>query len=223
MRGIWHTKSGKTCLQTGLIFLSSLTIHTAHAACDEYLIDSTQHLHWSVPSITVPAHGHWQIAVYPDFQSDDNQSPVVLSECPSGQSRTLFFLERNANVYWEPNGEQLLFINQPVANTSELLWFNTQTKPNANPRQMDQILRRATQKRLGKKSHIAFYLLDMVSWQNDQLVLSVGGAYLQKPVGAMTTYCFGIQLHPTTLKIGRVFSPAELKRRFNGAECRTSP
>jgi hypothetical protein len=183
-------------------------------------------LQWSEPAQVVAPDHAWAAEVHPVLDADENRTPVTLHRCRDTGSWPLFTLERSAELHWGTDSNHVLVINEPLSGTNKLLFFSvaslitgTQASP---PDGLDRAVNEALAERLGKEKHIQFYLPNFVSWKGDDLLLAVGGETYTANVGPMASYCYGMRINSSTLRVERIQSAKELKAR-NGHGCRVSP
>jgi hypothetical protein len=180
-------------------------------------------LQWSEAIKLVSPDGTWELEVRPLLTSDENQSPVLLRRCQGSDSRTLLTLQRSAVAYWGPDSKSLLVVNEPVANSNELLLFDTTSVKGDEwkARQIDELVKRRLSQELGETRQIEFYLPQFVSWKANDLLIAVGGATSHGD-GPMSPYCYGFLIDSGTRKIRAVLPEESLKAKL-GKECRVSP
>lgn len=182
-------------------------------------------LGWSEFAAVVAPNRAWQVEVHPVFTSGENHTPVLLRGCKKAGSWPLFFLERDAEMYWGPDNSSLLVVNEPLSGTNQLLFFDVKAlsegKQTSAPDELDKAVEQVLLRHLGKKRHIASYLPNLVSWKENRLLLNVGGVTFHG-YGPTTDYCYGFMVNTDTLHVQDVFSARELKAKF-GVECQTDP
>jgi hypothetical protein len=61
-----------------------------------------------------------------------------------------------------------------------------------------------------------------VSWKGDDLLLAVGGETYAANVGSLASYCYGMRINSSTLRVESILSEKELKTR-TGHSCQVSP
>jgi hypothetical protein len=170
----------------------------------------------------------WQVEVHPVFTSGDNHTPVLLRGCKKAGSWPLFFLERDADMYWGPDSRSLLVVNEPLSGGNQLLFFNIDTlaegKQTSAPDELDKAVEQVLIQRLGNSRRTEFYLPNLVSWKGSQLLLAVGGttSYANSKSGPVKEYCYGFMVNTDTLRVQKILSAKELKAN-SGAECQTDP
>ncbi len=187
------------------------------------------HLGWSDFATIVAPNGAWQVEVHPALTSDENLTPVLLRGCQKAGSWPLFILQRDADMYWGPDSRSLLVVNEPLAGSNKLLFFNvkalSEVKQTPAPDELDKAVKQVLLQRLGEKRHVEFYLPTFVSWKDSNLLLAVGGITFSGKIsesGPTASYCYGFLVNSDTLHIQDVLSAEELKAKF-GAECQTDP
>jgi len=179
-------------------------------------------LRWSEEATVISPSRLWQVEVHPVHDSENNETPVVLRGRAKGDSRALFTLQRDAELYWSSDSGRLLVVNAPLRGTNELLLFSVggATAGAERPANaLDRLVADAIAERLGSEQHIQSYMPAFVSWENDRLLLSVGGTAYRKEVGPLVSYCFGTTVDTATLRIQQVYSEKELRKR-TGQGCR---
>lgn len=206
--------------------LSLLLSQNAAAACHDQA-QNWAHIQWSESANLVSPDGLWQVEVHPNLTSDENNTPVLLRRCSDGRSSNLFILDRSADIYWEPDGKHLLVVNQPASDVYKLMLFSVKslfaTHRSAQSSHLNSEVQATLHHKLGDGRHIEFYLPSFVSWKDESLVLSVGGATSSGGDGPMTPYCYGVLFNTTIERIVTTMSTDELKSKFNNATCKISP
>jgi hypothetical protein len=156
------------------------------------------------------------VEVHPVFDGDGNRTPVTLHRCGGTGSWPLFTLKRDAELRWGADSNHILVINEPLSLTNELLFFSvaslttgTQGLP---PDTLNRAVTEALTERLGKEKHVQFYLPSFVSWKGDDLLLAVGGETYTANVGPLASYCYGMRINISTLRVESVLSEKELKK-----------
>jgi len=204
-----------------------LPLTLALSACANAATTEGAHIQWSEPTKLYSPNGVWKIETHPVLKSDENETPVTLSRGGSSVESQLFILSRAADVYWGPDRDRLLVINQPVANSYELNLFDLKRIEKGNDLKYDDRLDRKIKKDLGKQMQqgqsIVFFLPSFVAWESDNLVLAVGGAVSEGQGGPMIGYCYGVIVDSLRQKVTKVLSTVELQSEFPSARCRASP
>lgn len=182
---------------------------------------------WSEAARLVSPNRDWELKVEPRLTSDENESPVLLRNCRNSKSRILLTLTRTADVNWSQNGKRLLIINEPVANASTLLLFDTSSANNLPSRPtdrdtIDETVKKRLSEEIGKNRQIEFYLPEFVGWRSADLIIAVGGASTSGGAGPMTSYCYGFLIDSNTRAIKDVLTADSLHSKFR-RECRVSP
>lgn len=187
------------------------------------------HLEWSMFAAIVAPNRAWQVEVHPALTSEENLTPVSLRGCRKAGSRPLFILQRDAEIYWGPDSNSLLVVNEPVDLGNQLLFFNVKAssegKQTEAPDELDKEVQQVLFQHLGEKRHVDFYLPTFVSWKDSKLLLAVGGTTFSGKIresGPTASYCYGFLVNSDTLHIQDVLSAEELKAKF-GAECEPDP
>lgn len=133
---------GIPLLLTGAAFAQCSSAPQSHAR-----------LQWSKATKLVSPDGAWELEVQPVLQSNENHTPVRLRNCQGAGLRTLLTLQRSAEAYWGPGGKNLLIINESVANSSELLLFETasanRSMEDEAAQRIDDVVRGRLQRELG--------------------------------------------------------------------------
>jgi hypothetical protein len=203
----------KTYIMFGISLL--LSAGTASAQCSGAPKYRAQ-LQWSESAKVVAPDHAWVVEVHPVFDADGNRTPVTLHKCGGTGSWPLFILARDAVLHWGADSNHILVINEPLSLTNELLFFSvaslttgTQQSP---PDALDRAVTEALTERLGKEKHIEFYLPNLVSWKGNDLLLAVGGETFVGDDGPLTSYCYGMRINISTLRVESVLSEKELKK-----------
>lgn len=183
-------------------------------------------LQWSeAAKVTSPDHV-WEVEVHPILDADENRSPVTIRKCGESRSRPLFTLQRSAEVFWSPDSKDVLVVNQPLSGTNKLLFFTVSGSPaqTSEPasNNLDNTVAEALSERLGKDRHLQFYLPTLVSWKDSSMLLAVGGETYVGNSGPLDTYCYGLRINSSTLRVQGVLSEKELKASI-GHSCQVSP
>jgi hypothetical protein len=206
----------------GLLLLSQGAI----ASCNG-VIQKHAHIQWSNSASIVSPRGGWQLEVHPDLTSDENNSQVSLRRCSDGRSSKLFTLERTAEIYWSPDGDRLLVINQPTRDVSKLIFLDAKSLFDANESPLafalGDELQSNVQQRLGASRRIEFYLVNFVSWSNKTLTLSVSGATSSGADGPMTPYCYDALLDTGGALVNTHISGDDLRSKFDNSSCKVFP
>ena len=182
-------------------------------------------LQWSKPAAVVAPNRFWVVEVNPILDADENRTPVSLRNCRNSKVRPLFILARDAELHWSADSKNLLVINEYLSGTSEVLLFSAHDVVTGAPRPPDAInmvVMAALEERLGKARQVDFYLPAFVSWNDSSLVLAIGGMTNTQVPGPMKTYCYGMTINTSTLRIDEILSEEQLKSR-SGDRCQSSP
>lgn len=198
--------------------------HMATASCIK--TKSSGRLQWSEPAtITSPDH-RWQIEVRPVLTSNYNETPVSVRNCKTNRSFNLFTLTRNADLYWSQSSKSVFVIDNPTDGTSRLFIFlidNELEGSHSNHDLINYNVKNAVMKAIGSNRQIVFYLSSFVSWNDDKLVLVVGGTTSSGDNGPMKPYCFGMVINTDSEDVTAVLSSKELRKKFKGTICRIYP
>jgi hypothetical protein len=160
------------------------------------------------------------------FDGDGNRTPVTLHKCGGTGSWPLFILARDAELHWGADSNHILVINEPLSGGNELLFFSVSSLTTGTqglpPDTLNRAVKEALTERLGKEKYVDFYLPSFVSWKGNDLLLAVGGETDLGHDGPMDTYCYGMRINISTLRVESVLSEKELKKS-TGHSCQESP
>jgi hypothetical protein len=177
------------------------------------------HLHWSEPADVVSPDRSLRVEVRPTDDSDDHGTAVALHFCGRPNSRLLFTLRRDADLYWSADSQRLLIIDRPFSETGQLLLFSvhdaaegTEALDHAT-NTVDAAVRKVLVKHLGPGNKVEFFQPSYRSWNGNTLLLAVGGATSTRNIGPMKGYCYGVMVNSDTRRVEQVISAQDLKRR----------
>lgn len=183
------------------------------------------HLQWSETTQSVSPNGKWEVTVAPVLTSEKNQTPVTLRQCDGSLAMPLLTLQRSADLYWNPDGKDLVIVDEPVANKYSLLFFDIAKltgEQKYDQNHVNELVVENLTARLGGKSHVEFFLPSVVSLKQDFLVVSAGGATSIDDNGPMNPYCYGFVIDLREERIHETLSERDLRQKY-GATCRLSP
>lgn len=183
-------------------------------------------LQWSEAAKFTSPNRAWEVEVHPILDAAENRSPVTIRKCGESKSWPLFTLQRSAEVFWSPDSQHVLVVNQPLSGTNKLLFFSIpgSTAQAVEPATDDlgKAVSDALTEQLGTGRHIQFYLPTVVYWKDSSMLLAVGGETYTKDSGPLSAYCYGLRLSSRTLRVEGVLSEKELRAR-TGRSCQVSP
>jgi len=214
-------------MKTYIIFGISLLLSagTASAQCSGGPKYHAQ-LHWSESAKVVAPDHAWVVEVHPVFDAYGNRTPVTLHKCGGTGSWPLFILARDAELHWGADSNHILVINEPLSLTNELLFFSvaslTTGTQGLTPDALDKAVKEALTERLGKEKQVQYYLPTLASWKGNDLLLAVGGETNLGHDGPLASYCYGVRINISTLRVESVLSEKELKTSA-GHSCHDSP
>jgi hypothetical protein len=207
----------------GILLL--LTAGNASAQCSGAPKNHAR-LQWSDSAKLIAPDHVWVVEVRPVLDADENRTPVSLHRCGGTGSWPLFTLERSAELHWAADSNHVLVINEPLSGTNKLIFFSvaslTTGTQGPSPDALNKGVNKALTQRLGQEKHIQFYLPSFVSWKGDDLLLAVGGETYPANVGPLASYCYGMRIDSSTLRVESILSEKELKTR-TGHSCQVSP
>lgn len=214
-----------TCV-TIFVVLQTLLVSQA-AICGCVRATSTNRLQWSESAVVISPDHQWEIEADPNLGSNNNNTRVFAHNCKTGKQIDLFTLTRNAEVYWGPGSNRVLIINMPVANTGEILLFNVYNlsyeKSNRQLKQLDSMIKNSVTRELGSNRQIVFYLPSFASWDNNELILEIGGATTYGSAGPMTSYCYSAVINTATEQVEVVLPSRKPKKGADRVECKKFP
>jgi hypothetical protein len=183
-------------------------------------------LQWSESRKIVSPDRKWSIITKPDLSADENRTAVLLRSCRGSAAHLLFTLSRAADVDWSADGERVMVINKPGADSYEVLFSDDVSEAfsvsGGGLEHLDGIVRQAINARLGIGRQIEFFLPRFTSWTPTGFVISVGGSTSAGGDGPMSSYCYGIAFRQKDRSVQRVLSANELKAEYGGS-CRLQP
>lgn len=184
------------------------------------------HLQWSESAKVIAPDHSWIVEVHPILDADENHTPVTLHKCGESKSWPLFTLQRSAEMYWSSDSKRVLVIDQPLSGANKLLFFTVPGAATDTPEfgadTLERVVMDTLLERLGDGRKVQFYLPALLSWKDDNLVLSVGGETHTGNAGPSEAYCYGLRIDSGSLRVEDVLSDKQLKTR-TGRGCQTSP
>ena len=209
----------------------SLVCFSSQLATQTQKKEEKNHVRWDERETLTSPDRRWKLDVFPVFDGKDNHSPVQLTDCADGKTHTAMYLKSESDVYWGPDGNSLLIIDEQCAVCSDLLLFGDveswlhEEKPNthAKSRVADEI-RHAVEKGVGSDMDLYHYAVKFVSWQGSGLVVSVSVDSVKKDTDGsaagnsdkMVGHCYGAIVDTKENRLVRLVLDKELRKEYDG-------
>jgi hypothetical protein len=171
-------------------------------------------LHWSRRTIVKSPDGQFQIEVHPILTDEENHSPVVVHRLYDGREWKLFTLTRAAHTLWSPDGHRILVIDEPTVDNYVVHLYSPEGK--RTEADTDGMMRSAVASRIAPGREVEFYLPTFVSWNDNELVIAVGGTSSHGIASPMESFCFAVSVDSGS---GNVLTT----NKRSESHCRTNP
>ncbi len=185
--------------------------------------DQPVQIHWSETKKVFSPSCKWVLEIH--SIGTDGPARVFIRKTEGGPSHFLFGERRDAEVHWEGNDTALIVRDMQFSDRYNLLLFDPLDAYQGQEEalRVNSLIRQAVKRELKPRDNITYYLPDLVQWQNDKVVVSVGVVTVSYGgSGPFTPHCFGYEIGLQSLKIEKKLSQANLKTRF-AAACQTWP
>jgi hypothetical protein len=202
-----------------VLLASVLALYDTHIRTGNPL--KSEHIHWSNQSTLRSPDRKWVLTVQPSHSNDDSAN-VYISRV-GGKARSLFHLQRDAEIYWRSNYNQLVILDEKSSNDYRLMVFNLKEPSERAALTLNEAVHREITEQLKSGDQIAYYFPRFSGWiDNGDLLVAVGVVTVHDGSGAFTAHCFGYIANGDSLAIKSRPSESDLKEKY-GVTCQIWP
>ena len=203
------------------ILLLSLLVLSAYKSFADGVLKSA-HIHWSTSSAFLSSDHRWMLDVKPSYSEGDS-ADVYASRADSEARLLLFKLQRDAEVYWPPDQDQVVILDEKSSNEYRLLIFNLKRPSEKTASTLNGEIVRDIKEHLGSNEQIVYYFPGVARWIGKAASLvTVGAVTVHNGTGPFTAHCFGYVADLKSQKIMSELSKSNLKEKY-GESCQIWP
>ena len=215
-------------LKSTILLLALLALVISKSFADGSL--NPAHIHWSTPATLLSPEGRWMLHVKPS-DADDEDADVYISRTGNQAQSQLFKLQRDAEVYWRADQDQMVVLDEKSSDEYRLLIFDLK-KPSEHAalklngeiaQDIKEHLMSGDQEHLMSGDQITYYFPRVSTWIGKADILTtVGAVTVHNGAGPFTAHCFGYIADVGSQQIKSRLNANELKEKY-GTSCQIWP